>query len=163
MKKTLLVVRSGRRLIKPCGLICVAYPYARAILCPIASVTLLIALRFPPHLSSRLCCHCRCLNLTCLHASPLPQHLSHRHLSLPSDPRKINPAIQLISSSCARPYFGRLYILSEHIITLDGTFPAIQGWSHPACFCVLAPANLTLLTYRCAPRHHTMDTTTARA
>jgi hypothetical protein len=38
---------------------------------------------------------------------------------------KINPAIRLISSSCARPYFGRLYILSEHIITPDGTFPAI--------------------------------------
>jgi hypothetical protein len=38
---------------------------------------------------------------------------------------KINPTIRLISSSCARPYLGRLYILSEHIITLDGTFPAI--------------------------------------
>ena len=36
---------------------------------------------------------------------------------------------RLISLSCARPYLGRLYILSEHIITLDGTFPAIQGWS----------------------------------
>ena len=48
---------------------------------------------------------------------------------------KINPAIRLISSSCARPYLGRLYILSEHIITLDGTFPAIQGWSHPSAEC----------------------------
>jgi hypothetical protein len=38
---------------------------------------------------------------------------------------KINPAIQLISSSCARPYFGRLYILSEHTISPDGTFQAI--------------------------------------
>ena len=84
--KTLLVVRSGGRLVilKPCGLVCVAYPYARAILCPIASVALLIALRSPLRLSSRLCCHRRCLNLACLHASPRPQHLSHRLLALPS-------------------------------------------------------------------------------
>ena len=33
---------------------------------------------------------------------------------------KINPANRLISSSCARPYFDRLYILSEHIILHAG-------------------------------------------
>ena len=58
---TLLVVWSGGRLIilnKALRLkVCVAYPYARAILCPIASVALLVALRSPPRLSSRLCCH----------------------------------------------------------------------------------------------------------
>ena len=67
-KKALLVVRSGGRMIKPCGLVCVAYPYALAALCPIASVALLVALCSPPRLSSRLCCHRRCLNLVCLHA-----------------------------------------------------------------------------------------------
>ena len=74
-------------------------------------------------------------NLTVLHAAAAPEsreNLLRRmpwHLCI-----KINPAFRLISSSCARPYLGRLYILSEHIITLDGTFPAIQGWSHPgAC------------------------------
>ena len=35
--------RSGGRMIKLCGLVCcVAYPYALAILCPVASVALLI-------------------------------------------------------------------------------------------------------------------------
>jgi hypothetical protein len=72
-------------MIKPCGLVCAAYLYALAVLCPIASVALLIALCSPPRLSSRLCCHRRCLNLACLHASPHPQHLScHRLLALPS-------------------------------------------------------------------------------
>ena len=71
-------------------------------------------------------------NLTVLHAAAAAEsreNLLRRmpwHLCI-----KINPAFRLISSSCARPYLGRLYILSEHIITLDGTFPAIQGWSHP--------------------------------
>jgi hypothetical protein len=65
-------------------------------------------------------------NLTVLHAAAAAEsreNLLRRmpwHLCI-----KINPAIRLISSSCARPYLGRLYILSEHIITLDGTFPAI--------------------------------------
>ena len=40
---------------------------------------LLVALRSPPRLSSRLCCNRRCLNLACLHASPCPQHTSLRH------------------------------------------------------------------------------------
>ena len=72
-------------MIKPCGLVCAAYLYALAVLCPIASVALLITLCSPPRLSSRLCCHRRCLNLACLHASPRPQHLScHRLLALPS-------------------------------------------------------------------------------
>ena len=31
-------------MIKPCGLVCAAYLYALAVLCPIASVALLIAL-----------------------------------------------------------------------------------------------------------------------
>ena len=71
-------------------------------------------------------------NLTTLHAAAAAEsreNLQRRmpwHLCI-----KINPAVRLISSSCARPYLGRLYILSEHIITLDGAFPAIQGWSHP--------------------------------
>jgi hypothetical protein len=65
-------------------------------------------------------------NLTVLHAAAAVESRENllrrmpRHLCI-----KINPAIRLISSSCARPYFGRLYILSEHIITPDGTFPAI--------------------------------------
>ena len=65
-------------------------------------------------------------NLTVLHAAAAPEsreNLLRRmpwHLCI-----KINPAFRLISSSCARPYLGRLYILSEHIITPDGTFPAI--------------------------------------
>ena len=56
-------------------------------------------------------------NLTVLHAAAAVEsreNLLRRmpwHLCI-----KINPAIRLISSSCARPYFGRLYILSEHII-----------------------------------------------
>ena len=52
-------------MIKPCGLVCcVAHPYALAILCPVASVALLIALCSPPRLSSHLCCcHRRYLNL----------------------------------------------------------------------------------------------------
>jgi hypothetical protein len=45
--------------------------YARAVLCLIASVALLVALRSPPRLWSRLCCHRRCLNLACLHAQYL--------------------------------------------------------------------------------------------
>ena len=44
-------------MIKPCGLVCAAYLYALAVLCPIASVALLIALCSPPRLSSRLCHH----------------------------------------------------------------------------------------------------------
>jgi hypothetical protein len=56
-------------MIKPCGLVYrVAYPYALAILCPAASVALLIAPCSLTHLSSRLCCHRRYLNLACLHA-----------------------------------------------------------------------------------------------
>ena len=56
-------------------------------------------------------------NLTVLHAAAAAEsreNLLRRmpwHLCI-----KISPAIRLISSSCARPYFGRLYILSEHII-----------------------------------------------
>jgi hypothetical protein len=70
-------------MIKPSGLGCrVAYPYALAILCPVASVALLIALCSLPRLSSHLCCHRRYLNLACLHASPRPQHLSHCLLAL---------------------------------------------------------------------------------
>ena len=66
-------------MIKPCGLVCcVAYPYALAILCPVSSVALLIAL-----CSLYLCCHRRYLNLACLHASPRSQHLSHCLLALP--------------------------------------------------------------------------------
>ncbi len=52
-------------MIKPCGLECCV-----AILCPVASAALLVALCSLPRLSSRLCCHRRCLNLACLHASP---------------------------------------------------------------------------------------------
>ena len=82
-------------------------------------------------------------NLTTLHAAAAAESreiLLRRmpwHLCI-----KINPAIRLISSSCARPYFGRLYILSEHI-SLRWTehflilFPAIQGWNHPVCECVI--------------------------
>ena len=44
---------------------------------------------------------------------------------------KINPAIRQISPSCARSYFGRLYSLSGRGVMRSGTFPAIQGWSHP--------------------------------
>ena len=55
-EKTLLVVRSGERIIKPCGLVCCV-----AILCPVASVALLVALCSLPRLSSRLCCHRRLL------------------------------------------------------------------------------------------------------
>jgi hypothetical protein len=60
-KNFFLVVRSGGRMIKPCGLVCcVAYPYALAILCPVASVALLSPHRsllpasslFPPLLPS---------------------------------------------------------------------------------------------------------------
>ena len=65
-------------------------------------------------------------NLTVLHAAAAVESRENllrrmpRHLCI-----KINPAIRLISSSCARPYLGRLYILSENIIALGGTFPAI--------------------------------------
>ena len=65
-------------------------------------------------------------NLTVLHAAAAVEsreNLLRRmpwHLCI-----KINPAIRLISSSCAHPYLGRLYILSENIIALGGTFPAI--------------------------------------
>ena len=77
----LLVVRSRERIIKPCGLVCCV-----AILCPVASVALLVARCSLPRLSSRLCCHRRYLNLACLHASPRSQHLSHCLLTLPSYP-----------------------------------------------------------------------------
>jgi hypothetical protein len=70
-------------MIKPCGLVCcVAYPYAFAIFCPVASVALLVALCSLPRLSSRLYCLRRYLNLACLHASPRSQHLSHNKLIL---------------------------------------------------------------------------------
>ena len=65
-------------------------------------------------------------NLTVLHAAAAVESRENllrrmpRHLCI-----KINPAIRLISSSCAHPYLGRLYILSENIIALGGTFPAI--------------------------------------
>jgi hypothetical protein len=54
-------------MIKPCGLVCCV-----AILCPVASVALLVALCSLPRLFSRLCCHHWYLNLACLHASPRP-------------------------------------------------------------------------------------------
>jgi len=66
-------------MISPCGLVCCV-----AILCPVASVALLVALCSLPRLSSHLCCHRRYLNLACLHASPRSQHLSHCLLTLPS-------------------------------------------------------------------------------
>ena len=68
---------------KPCGLVILC---CVAILCPVASVALLVARCSLPRLSSRLCCHRRYLNLACLHASPRPQHLSHCLLALPSYP-----------------------------------------------------------------------------
>jgi len=101
-------------MIKPCGLVCVAYayPYGLAVLCPVAFVALFIALCSPPHLSSRLCRHRRCLNLACLHASPRPQHLSHRLLALPSYPHskwpsllasKLLQSVQRAEQTAARP------------------------------------------------------------
>jgi hypothetical protein len=90
-QKTLLVVKSGRRMIKPCGLVCcVAYPYALAILCPIASVTLHSSSHrsllpasslFPPLLPSPVSQPRLPARL-----AP-PQRLSHCLLALPAYPR----------------------------------------------------------------------------
>jgi hypothetical protein len=68
LQNTLLVVRSGGRIIKPCGLRLVVICCV-AILCPVASVTLLVALCSLSRLSSRLCCHRRYLNLAWQHGA----------------------------------------------------------------------------------------------
>ena len=59
--------------------------------------------------------------LTQISAAPQTWHLCF----------KITPAIRQISPSSARSYFGRLYSLSGRDVMRSGTFPAIQGWSHP--------------------------------
>ena len=69
-------------MIKPCGLVCcVAYPYALAILCPVASVALLIALCSLPRLSFRLCS----LLLLCLLVVRYKRKIKRTHTRLPRD------------------------------------------------------------------------------
>ena len=89
---------------------CVAYPYALAILCPVASVAPLIALCSLPRLSSRLCCHRRYLNFACLHASPRSQHLSHCLLTLPSYP------IPRGLRYCHRHHLNCLCVAHAHVL-----------------------------------------------
>ena len=79
-------------MIKPCGLVCVAYPYACAALCPIASVALLATLRSPPRLSSRASAAIAGVS-TSPACTPRPApNTSHiaSSLALPSYPRVLN-------------------------------------------------------------------------
>ena len=94
-KKTLLVVRSGERIIKPCGLVCCV-----AILCPVASVALLVALCSLPRLSSRLCCHRRYLNLALTHL-PLETHVHPGTPQIGPTPVVLPISFQCFLAHCA--------------------------------------------------------------
>ena len=70
-------------------------------MCPVGSLALLIALLIAPCLALRASTAIAgCLNLTCLYASPRPQHFSHRLLTIPLDPR----GLRYIGVMCEAKY-----------------------------------------------------------